>query len=166
MIALLSLFTLLEPPVQFLLREKSSSIDALHLRPFSITLPVGAGERKQLESFQAIRIRHMRPKTEIDERRTVNVIDAHRFAGFLVDQLALQRLITVIEDAQRFSLGNLIAAIRHVPLGNVAHLLLNYGKVSLSQSPGGNHVVEKPVARNVQQRWADPEFRSGKKIEH
>ena len=60
MIALLSFFALLEPRIQFFLREKSSSIDALHLGPFRIALPVGAGERKQLKSLQAIRIRHVR----------------------------------------------------------------------------------------------------------
>ena len=60
MIALLSLFTLLEPRIEFVLRKKRSSIDALHLWSLGITLPVSAGERKQLESFQAIRIRHMR----------------------------------------------------------------------------------------------------------
>src|SRR2546429_691973 len=101
MIALLSFFALLEPRIQFFLREKRSAIDALHLRPFSITLPIGAGERKQLKSFQAISIRHMRTQAKIEERRTVNVINANRCASFLVDQFALQRLITLIEDSQR-----------------------------------------------------------------
>src|SRR5205814_9535016 len=100
MIALLSFFALLEPRFQFFLREKSSAIDTLHLRPFSIALPIGAGERKQLKSFQAICIRHMRAEAEIEEWRAVNVIDADRCDGFLIDQFALQRLITLIEYTQ------------------------------------------------------------------
>ena len=166
MIALLSFFALLEPRFQFFLREKSSAIDALHLRPFSIALPIGAGERKQLKSFQAICIRHMRAEAEIEEWRAVNVIDADTFACFLIDQFTLQRFVALIENAQRFRLWNFITAIRHVALGNVAHLLFNDGKVGFCQSTRRNHVIEKSVARVVQQRWANTKFRLGKKIEH
>src|SRR6266481_7704502 len=44
-IALFSLFALLQPGVQLLLCKESRAIDALHLRPLSVTLPIGAGKR-------------------------------------------------------------------------------------------------------------------------
>ena len=104
MIALFGFFALLEPGVEFLRRKERRAIDALHLRLLGVAFPVSARERQHLERAQPIRIRHVRPQTEIDERRTIDVIDADNLAGFLVDQFALQRLVTFGKDSQCFSL--------------------------------------------------------------
>ncbi len=68
MIALLSFFALFQPRVQFFLREKRSSVDPLHLRPFRVPFPVSARQRQQLERFESICVRHVRAETKIDER--------------------------------------------------------------------------------------------------
>src|SRR5215831_19546902 len=74
MIALLSFFTLLQPPVEFFLGEERRAVDTLHLRTLGIAFPIGAGKRKQFEGFQPIGVRHVRAETKINERRTVDVI--------------------------------------------------------------------------------------------
>jgi hypothetical protein len=76
MIALLSFFALLQPRIELFLREESRAVNALHLRLRSVAFPVSAGERKQLERAQLVRVRHVWTETEIDERRAVDVIDA------------------------------------------------------------------------------------------
>src|SRR5437763_2413827 len=85
MVTLLSFLTLFQPTVEFSLSEERRAVDALHLRTLRIAFPVSAGQRQKLESFQAIRIRHVRAEPEIDERRTVDVIDAEVSASLLVD---------------------------------------------------------------------------------
>src|SRR5260370_29832913 len=104
MIALLSFLALLPPRVKFLRPEQSSAIDALHLRPLRVAFPVGTGQRQELESAQAVRVRHVRPQAKIYERRTVDVIDTDDRAGLFVDQFALQRLFTFGKDAHRLGL--------------------------------------------------------------
>ena len=42
MITLLGFFTLLQPGIKFLLRKECRAIDALHLRPFGVALPVSS----------------------------------------------------------------------------------------------------------------------------
>src|SRR5712692_501061 len=145
MIALLSFFALFQPRLEFLRREERRAVDALHLRSLSVAFPVRTGQRQKLERAQTVRVRHMRPETKINERRTVDVIHADDLPGLFVNQFALQRLFTFGEDAQRLGLRNLVASIRHVALGNVAHLLLDYGKVSFSQRSRRNHVIEKAI---------------------
>src|SRR2546423_10300725 len=44
MISLLRLFTLLQPRIEFLLREEGRTVDPLHLRLRRVAFPVGAGE--------------------------------------------------------------------------------------------------------------------------
>src|SRR5438128_757799 len=104
MIALLSFLALLEPRVQFLRCEERGAIDALHLRPLGVAFPISTGQRQKLERAQAVRVRHVRPKTEINEWRTVDVINADYSAGFFVDQFALQWLFTFGKDAHRLGL--------------------------------------------------------------
>src|SRR5436190_6714092 len=71
MVTLLSFLTLFQPTVEFSLSEERRAIDALHLRALRIAFPVRAGQRQKLERFQTVRVRNVRTKTEIDERRTV-----------------------------------------------------------------------------------------------
>src|SRR5712691_664037 len=57
MIALLSFFSLLEPAVEFLLREKRRAVDALHLRLRGVAHPVCSRQRKQFERTQFAGVR-------------------------------------------------------------------------------------------------------------
>ena len=104
----------------------------------------------------------MGAKTEVEKGRAIDVIDADGFAGLLVDQLALQRLVALLKDAQCFSFRNLIAAIWHVSLGDVAHLLFDDRQISFSQSARRNYVIEKSVTRIIKQRRPDSELGPGK----
>ena len=106
----------------------------------------------------------MRPETEIDERRAVDVIDADCLAGFFVYEFAFQRLIAFVKDAQRFRFRDLVAAIRHVALGDIAHLLFDQRKIGFGQSSRRNYVIEKSVARIIQQRRPNSQFGSREKI--
>src|SRR6185437_7051579 len=111
MISLLSLFALLEPNVKLFLRKERRAVYALHLRQRRIALPVSAGQRQQFEGPQLVGIWHVRTKTEIDERRVVDVIDTDRFACLFVNQFALQGLFTLFEDSQCLGFRNLVATI-------------------------------------------------------
>src|SRR5580765_2906648 len=44
MIALFSLFALLQPGLELFLSEEGGAVDALHLRPFSVTFPVSTSK--------------------------------------------------------------------------------------------------------------------------
>ena len=108
----------------------------------------------------------MRAKTEIDERRTVDVINADRLAGLLVNQLTLQRLVAFLENPQRFSLRNLVATIGKIAAGDLAHALFDHRQIRFGQRLRRNHVVEETVTRIVKQRRTNTQLGSGKQIEH
>src|SRR5215211_8600940 len=99
MIALLSLFTLLDPRIELFLRKESRAVDALHLLLRRIAFPVSAGERKQLEGAQLVRVGNVWTKTEVDERRAFDVIHTNEVAGLLVNQFTLQRLVAFTKHA-------------------------------------------------------------------
>src|SRR6185312_10286190 len=108
----------------------------------------------------------MGPEAKIDEGRAVDVIHADRFAALVVNEPALQRLSSFLEDIQRGRLGNLVAAIRQTALGNLAHALFDDRQISFSQHFWRNHVVEEAVARIVEKGRANAELSSGIQIEH
>src|SRR5437660_2703831 len=166
MIAFLGFFTLLQPPIQFFLREESRAVDALHLRPFGVAFPISARQRQQLERAQAIRVWHVRSKTEIDEWRTIDVINADRFAGLLVDQLTLQGFVAFSKDAQCFRFGDLVTAVRHVPFCDVAHLLFYHRKIAFGQRSQRDDIIKKSVTRIVKQCRPNSKLRARKKFEH
>src|SRR5689334_13735904 len=130
MIAFLSFFALLQPRIELFLGEESRAVDTLHLRQRCIAFPVSAGERKQFESAQLVRVGNMWAKTEIDERRAVDVVDAHLLACLFVDQFTLQRLFAFSKNTQRLVLGNLLAAITKVLARDLLHALLNYWQIT------------------------------------
>src|SRR2546425_5804000 len=164
MIALFGFLTLLQPGIQFLLREEGRAIDGLHLRTFSVAFPISAGGGQQLERAQAIRVRHMWSKTEINEWRTIDVIDADRFAGLFVDQFTLQWLVACFKDAQCFRFGNLVTAIRHVAFRDVAHLLFDHRKIGFRQRSRRDYIVEESLSRIFKQWRPDSPLRPRKKI--
>src|ERR1041385_5169431 len=98
MISLLCLFALLQPRVELFLREERRAVDALHLRLRGVAFPVSAGERKQLERAQLVRVRNVWTETEVDKGRAVDVIDAHLLTSLFVDQLTLQRLFAFAKN--------------------------------------------------------------------
>src|SRR5262249_13722359 len=113
-----------------------------------------------------IRVRHVWAKTEIDERRAVDVIDTHHVACFLIDQFTLQRLLTLIEDAQGFGLRNLLTAIEQALTGNLLHPLLDHGQIRFRQRSRRYDVVKETVTRIVEQCRTDAKLGAGKEIEY
>src|SRR5947209_11500427 len=108
MVSLFCFLALLEPSVKFLLSEEGCAVDALHLRAFGIAFPISSGEAEKFERPQLVCVGHVRPKTEIYEGRAFNVIDAHARASLLVNQLALQRLVTLLKETQSLRFRNLV----------------------------------------------------------
>src|SRR5205085_6805716 len=166
MVAAFCFLALLEPSVQLLLSEEGCAVDALHLRAFRIAFPISSGEAEEFERPQLVRVGHVRPKTEIYERRAVNVIDAHARASLLVNQFALQRLVALLENLQSLTLRNLVAAICKVALCNIAHTLFDYRQIIFRQGARRDDIVEKSVSRVFQESRTDAKLCSGKQIEH
>src|ERR1700752_1203954 len=125
MVTLLSFFTLLQPRIQLFLREERGAVNALHLRLRRIAFPVSAGKREQFKCTQFVRVRNVWTETEIDERRTVYVVDTNEIAGLFIDQFTLQRFITFTKYAQRLVLGNLIASITKILACDLLHSLFD-----------------------------------------
>src|SRR5207302_3914987 len=109
---------------------------------------------------------HVRSKTEIDEWRTIDVIDADRFAGLLVDQFTLQGFVALSKDAQCLFFGNLVTAIRHVSFRDVAHLFFDHRKISFGQRSRRDYIVEKSVTLIVKQCRSDSQLRFRKEVKH
>src|SRR5205085_11467805 len=145
MVAAFCFLALLEPSVQLLLSEEGCAVDALHLRAFRIAFPMSSGEAEEFERPQLVCVGHVWPKTEIYERRAVNVIDAHALASLLVNQLALQRLVALLENLQSVGLRNLVAAICQIALGYVAHTLFDYRQIVFRQGARRYDIVEETV---------------------
>ena len=97
-VALLGLFDLLEVLFQVLLGEERGAVDALELLVLLVALPVGAGDREQLERLDLRGVRDVRPAAEIDELRAERVF-RENLAGALGDQLALHPGVGVLLQA-------------------------------------------------------------------
>src|SRR2546430_2520475 len=67
MVALLGLLQALQILIQLLFRKERGTVDALQALALLVSLPVGAGDREQLESFDLRSGRHVRAAAEIDE---------------------------------------------------------------------------------------------------
>src|SRR5260370_15364798 len=67
MVALLGFLQALQVFVQLLLGKEGGAVNALQTLALFIALPVGAGDREQLERFDLRRRRHVRTAAEVDE---------------------------------------------------------------------------------------------------
>src|SRR4051812_179202 len=67
MIALLGLFEFGEVLVEIFLREERGAVDALQLGVLVVALPIGSGDREQLERLQLFGRRDVRAAAEVDE---------------------------------------------------------------------------------------------------
>ena len=67
MVAAVGFFEALEVGVKIFLREERGAVDALELRVLLVAEPVGAGERADLEGFDAAGGGNVRAAAEVDE---------------------------------------------------------------------------------------------------
>src|SRR5262245_30723437 len=99
MISFRCLFPLLQPSIDLFLCKECLAVDALNLRLRRITHPVSAGQGKQFERPQLVGVANVWTKKKIDERRAIDVVDTDNVAAFVLNQLALQRLVAFMKDA-------------------------------------------------------------------
>ena len=109
--------------VQFLLGEERRAVDALQLLVVLVALPVGAGDREQLERLDLRGVRHVRAAAEIDEVRPQRVF-GEDLAG------ALRRSARTSSTRRRTccspsSLRRQNALVGEVALLDLPHLLLD-----------------------------------------
>ncbi len=113
MVALLRFLDLGQVLVEFLLREPGCAVDALQLLVLLVALPVGAGDRKQLERLDFRSVGEMRAAAEVDEVRAKRVLRKD-IVGALFDELDLHRLIHLFVLLDAFRLGNQLTLVSQV----------------------------------------------------
>ena len=165
-IAPLRLLSLAEPRLQLGESREGGAVDALHLRPLRVAFPVGAREREEAEGVEPVGARHVRTETEVHEWGAVDAVEAHPLAALVLDQLALQGLAALREEAQHRGLRRLLAAVGEAALDELAHPPLDRRQVALGERAGRDHVVEEAEARIVEQGRTNPQLRCGEEIEH
>ena len=84
----------------------------------------------------------------------------------IVDQLTLQRLVTLFEDLQNLCFFDVLAAIGQILLRHGLHPFFNDGKIFLGQISGSDHVIKESVTRVVHQSRPDTELGSREQIEY
>ena len=124
MIAPLGLFQPVQIFVQLLLRVEARAVDALHLRIAFLAFPVGARDAHQLERANAPGRRDVRPAAEIDEF-SGGVERHHRLDGALLHQFALEALIPLAVQLERFGLRHHLALVGNVLRRELAHFLFD-----------------------------------------
>ena len=91
-VALLRFFHLVQPRVEFLLREEGGGVDALQHLPLLVAAPVGARGREQLEVLEVAGVLHVRTAAQVDEW-PVGVGADDLVGPEVADALELERII-------------------------------------------------------------------------
>ncbi len=110
-VAFLRFFQSGEVFVEFLFGEPGGSVDALQLLVLLVALPVGAGDRQQLERLDFRRVRDVRTAAEVDESRPQRVL-GEDVVGAFFDELDLHRLIHLAVLLEAFRLRNELPVVR------------------------------------------------------
>ena len=158
-VALLGLFHLFEIGFQILRREEGGAVDALQLLVVLVALPVGAGDREQLERLDLRGAWQVRAAAEIDEVGPQRVL-AEYFAGLLFDQLALHPGLGVLLEALRF--GGEDAFVGERARLDLPHFLLDFFEVVRGERSGAVEIVVEAVLDGR----ADAELGFGIEFEH
>ena len=130
--------------VQFLLREKTGAVDALHLRIAFLPLPVGARHVHQFEGANAARARDVRPAAEVYEFAG-GVERYHRLDRFFLHQLAFESLIPGLVELDRLRLGHQLALVGQIASRKFVHLFLDVLEVFRREGLLAQEFVEKSV---------------------
>src|SRR5712691_1710678 len=121
MIAALGFLDAVKMRIQLFLGEKSDGVNALELRIAFLTFPVSAGNIHQLERLDAFCGRNVRTAAEVNEFSS-GVKRDHRLGGFFFDEFALENLVALFVEVERFGLGNELAFVRQILRGELVHL--------------------------------------------
>jgi len=142
MIALQSFFDPGKIRVQFLLRRKSSPINALAASGLLIPAPIGPGHRKELEGLELLGIHDMPAFAKIRERPILHEID--RIPADAVDDLDLIILLFLAKDLARFVLFNRPLLERLAFVYDLAHPFFDLRKILVLERRLRIKVIIKP----------------------
>src|SRR5499425_378129 len=143
MIALLRLFDAPEVLLQLVLAEPRRAVDALEHRVLLVATPVGGGRREELEVLDLARGGDVRPAAEIDEVPLLVQGDGGRIDA--ADDLHLERLAALLEEADGLLARQLRALEGRVGLGELTHARLDSLEVLRREGRGLGEVVVEAV---------------------
>src|SRR5262249_40182728 len=131
-VALLGLFNLMQVAVEILLGEERGAVEPLQLLARAVVLPVGAGDRQQLERPDLARVRDVRPAAQVDELARAVEAQGRELLQLAVDVLDLVALLQVLDQPARLG-GRPLEALERLGGGDdLPHLLLDAWEVFLA----------------------------------
>ena len=141
--------------------EETRGVNTLELRIAFLTFPVSAGDAHELERGDALGGRNVRAAAEVEEF-SCRIKRDHQLVGFFFDELALENLVGLLVELERFRLGNEFALILQILRSEFVHFLFNLGEIFRSERLVAKKFVEKA---GVDGR-ADAELNVGIKLHH
>ena len=162
MVALLSLFDLLEIAVEFFLLGEGGAVNARQHRIFGIAAPVGAGHLHELESISDFSDRrHVRAAAKIEP--VALFVDFDLLVGRNgIDELDLEGLTHVAESLLRLLARPGFLCERFVARDDLAHLLFDDRQIFQRE----RLVASKVVIKSVFDDRPDGDLCAGPKILH
>ncbi len=155
-VALLRLLDLGDVGLELLLVEERGAVDALKHLAVGPALPVGTGDREQLECADLAGVGDVRASAEVDELALAVEAEDAVLVQLVVDVLDLERLAEVgdelpgLGDRQGEPLERLGVA------GDLRHLGLDGGEVVLGEVPAGDHdIIIEAIGGGRPERQSD-----------
>ena len=156
MVALLRFLHLGDVGLQVLLVEERGAVDALEHVAVGLSLPVGAGDREQLERPDLAGVGDVRPSAEVDELPLPVEAEHAVLVQLVVDVLDLERLAQVGDELAGLGRRQAEPLERLGILGDAGHLDLDGREVVLREIPAGNDdVIVEPVGGRRPERQPD-----------
>ena len=158
-VTLLGLFQETKITLQFLGRGKGRAVNPLQLDAPLVALPVSSRDGEKLEMLEAAGGGKMRSQAEVGE--TVLAVQGDDVSAFFLDQLHLERLPSVFEQADRFLLRQHLPDDRCVGRGDLPHFGLDRVQVV-----GRKRLVpEKIIIKTVLHGRPDAGLRPRKQVQ-
>ncbi len=122
-VALLGLLEHAQVVLELLLRREDGAVDPLHLRAVLVALPVGPGDREELDVLEESGRRDVGAEAEVGERALP--VDGHGRVALLADELDLERLALLLEHPDGLVLGEDEPLDGDVGPGQLLHALFD-----------------------------------------
>src|ERR1051326_3624660 len=160
-VARAGLLLLFDVRVELLLVGPGGAVDALEHLVALVAAPVRAGDVRQLERAEAAGGGDVRAAAEIEPLALAGEREGP-VARDALDDLDLDLLADVAEDAHGLVARPLLAADRQIALDDLGHLLLDAAEVVVAERAVGGEVVVEAVLDH----WADRHLRPRKQLLH
>ena len=146
MVSLLGLLDLGKMSGQVLLVEECGAVNPLEHLLVGVSLPVGAGDREELEGADLTGMRDVGPAAEVDELPLPVEAEDAVFVELVVDMFDLVSLPQVVDELPGLGHGHAEPLERLGLLDDPGHLGFDGRKIILGQGPRGQiDVVVKPA---------------------